>query len=207
MGGTRPDPLSIPVPITAGGGNATTAGQPHSIFGDAPTTQPSTPKPPTGGTTVKVQKGDTLSKLAAKYLGSANRWPELLKANESVLHGKATALGEGMTITIPAGSAPAATAAHTTPGTSTTPGHTTLTSTTTAAGKYTVQEGDTLSSIARKTLGDSSKWQLIFNANKSLLGNNPAHLKVGQTLTIPAAPTSTPVTPGHARHATAVATA
>ena len=51
------------------------------------------------------------------------------------------------------------------------------------AGKtYTVQKGDTLTSIARVQYGDGSKWKKIAAANPSI---NPDAVKVGQKLVIP----------------------
>ena len=54
-----------------------------------------------------------------------------------------------------------------------------------AGGKsYTVQEGDTLSIIAKKFYGASSRWKEIAEANKETLPN-PKKLKLGQVLVIP----------------------
>lgn len=54
-----------------------------------------------------------------------------------------------------------------------------------AVGKtYVVQKGDTLSSIARKLYGDSKKWKVIWDANKSVIPNKDK-LTVGTKLTIP----------------------
>ena len=39
------------------------------------------PVPARQGVTYVVQKGDTLYRLAARFLGDANRWPEIVKAN------------------------------------------------------------------------------------------------------------------------------
>jgi len=50
---------------------------------------------------------------------------------------------------------------------------------------YTVQEGDTLSVIAKKFYGDEAEYQKIYNANKDLIGSDPDMIKVGQELTIP----------------------
>lgn len=50
---------------------------------------------------------------------------------------------------------------------------------------YTVQSGDTLLSIATKFYNDSSQWQKIYNANKSVIGDNPDKLQLGEKLTIP----------------------
>jgi nucleoid-associated protein YgaU len=56
--------------------------------------------------------------------------------------------------------------------------------TTTDAKTYTVKKGDTLSKIAQRFYGSSSKWRRIVEANKEKLGHSQV-LKVGMTLTIP----------------------
>lgn len=50
---------------------------------------------------------------------------------------------------------------------------------------YTVVYGDCLWNIAKKFLGNGSRWQEIYNLNKSVIGSNPNVLRVGQKLTIP----------------------
>ena len=52
---------------------------------------------------------------------------------------------------------------------------------------YVVQPGDTLSKIARKYYGQkwATSWQRIFEANRDVIGDDPARLKVGMTLEIP----------------------
>ncbi|TET33869.1 MAG: LysM peptidoglycan-binding domain-containing protein [Planctomycetota bacterium] len=52
--------------------------------------------------------------------------------------------------------------------------------------KYTVQPGDNLYAIARKMYGDSSKWKLIFNANRNLI-KDKNNIQRGWVLTIPPA--------------------
>jgi LysM repeat protein len=54
---------------------------------------------------------------------------------------------------------------------------------------YTVKSGDTLSKIAKETLGNASAYMEIFNANKDQL-TDPDKIKPGQVLKIPQ----------HARH-------
>ncbi|MBO8169355.1 MAG: LysM peptidoglycan-binding domain-containing protein [Thermoanaerobacteraceae bacterium] len=49
---------------------------------------------------------------------------------------------------------------------------------------YTVKPGDTLWVIAKKTLGDGSRWRDIYNANVSVIGKDPNVLKPGQVLRI-----------------------
>lgn len=50
---------------------------------------------------------------------------------------------------------------------------------------YTVAIGDSLTSIAQEFYGDSSKWQTIYDANKSVIGSNPLVLHHGEILTLP----------------------
>jgi nucleoid-associated protein YgaU len=52
-----------------------------------------------------------------------------------------------------------------------------------AANTYTVQKGDTLWSIAQRFLGDGQRWREIVDLNPGL---EPAKLKVGQVILLPA---------------------
>ncbi len=54
---------------------------------------------------------------------------------------------------------------------------------------YTVISGDSLSRIARKMYGDASKWEIIYNANMSII-KNPNLIYVGQVFEIPDLPKS-----------------
>lgn len=54
----------------------------------------------------------------------------------------------------------------------------------TSGRTHVVAKGDTLSSIARKYYGDSSKWKTIFNANRNRI-SDPNRLTVGTKLIIP----------------------
>ena len=53
-----------------------------------------------------------------------------------------------------------------------------------AAKTYTVQAGDTLSKIAKETLGNAASYMTIFNANRDQL-SDPDKIKPGQVLKIP----------------------
>ena len=53
-----------------------------------------------------------------------------------------------------------------------------------AERSYTVKSGDTLSKIAKETLGDANAYMEIFNANKDQL-SDPDKIKPGQVLKIP----------------------
>ena len=52
------------------------------------------------------------------------------------------------------------------------------------AATYTVKPGDTLSKIAKETLGDANAYTDIFNANRDQL-TDPDAIKPGQVLKIP----------------------
>ena len=55
--------------------------------------------------------------------------------------------------------------------------------------EHVVAANDTLGSIALKYYGSAvrEKWMPIYEANKALIGDNPAVLKVGSVLKIPKA--------------------
>jgi LysM repeat protein len=64
---------------------------------------------------------------------------------------------------------------------------------------YTVRSGDTLSSIARHFYGTTTKWNWIFQANRSKI-SNPNVVMVGEKLTIPNhAPVATTYSAKHAK--------
>lgn len=53
-----------------------------------------------------------------------------------------------------------------------------------AVKSYTVVKGDTLTGIARKTMG-TTNWNSLYEANKSTIGGNPNYIQIGMVLTIP----------------------
>ena len=56
-----------------------------------------------------------------------------------------------------------------------------------ASQSYTVVKGDCLWNIAKKFYGNGSKYTVIYNANKGVIGGNPNLIYPGQVFTIPAA--------------------
>ena len=48
----------------------------------------------------------------------------------------------------------------------------------------TVKEGDSLSKIAKRELGDAEKWHAIYEANRDTI-KNPDLIQPGQVLTLP----------------------
>lgn len=55
------------------------------------------------------------------------------------------------------------------------------------AGNYTVQHGDCLWDIAKKNLGDGSRWTEIYKLNSDLIGSNPNLIHTGLDLKMPGA--------------------
>ena len=50
---------------------------------------------------------------------------------------------------------------------------------------YTVKPGDTLTAIAKRELGNSSKWRDIYNVNTQVIGRDPNLIRPGQKLVMP----------------------
>ncbi len=77
----------------------------------------------------------------------------------------------------------------------------------TPGSTYTVQQGDTLSSIAQQAYGDANEWQKIYDANAQTIGNDPNLLQPGEILHIPfLAPKTCVVTAPGGLHIRAAAT-
>ena len=60
------------------------------------------------------------------------------------------------------------------------------------AHTYTVQRGDTLSSIAEEQLGDASRWPEIFVLNRHIL-SDPDEIRPGQELSLPTEHPESPI--------------
>jgi nucleoid-associated protein YgaU len=126
-----------------------------------------------------IQEGDTLTVIADMWFGDGRRWPAVLAANEGI---DPVRLRVGQTIKLPprdATAGAAATGPRPAPAAAPTAGRTVD-----AAG-YLVQEGDTLYSIARARLGDGTRWEEIYDANRAVIGEDPRRLKVGTRLSLP----------------------
>jgi nucleoid-associated protein YgaU len=109
--------------------------------------------------TYKVKKGDTLSGIAAKQLGKADRWPEIFVLNRAkIRHRDRLTLGQVLTL-------PGATPIKPRPE------------------LYKVRKGDTLSGIAAKKLGDANRWPEIARLNRDIVPD-PDEILPGQVLVI-----------------------
>jgi nucleoid-associated protein YgaU len=154
-----------------------------SVRGDA-AGGPEAPGPV--GETYVVKHGDTPATIALQHLGDASRWPEIARANPGL---KATSLQVGQILRLPQGAAPAAaevqagtmakkpTAAPRVPGASGAP-----------LAIHRVGPGDSLYKLARKYYGDSSRWELIRDANPAMLGSGVSEMRLDSELIIPALP-------------------
>ena len=156
-----------------------------------------------------VAAGETLSDIAAKELGSPNRWEEIVKLNPG-LNPKKLQIGQVLRLAAaaspatsapsvpalkaPAPKAPAATAEEKElPPAPVAKADTDDRADDKAAPKasaapkvrtHTVVAGDTLGSIAKKYLGSTTRAEDIYAVNRDVL-KSPDALKLGQVLKIP----------------------
>ncbi len=155
--------------------------------------------------THRIVDGDTLSGLAARYLGRADRFGEIYEANRDVLRSP-DVLPLGALLKIPSAeepppiqvgpmvpisreSAPSAASAGPNAGASNSKPAPlgSLTSQLSGASQsrvYRVREGDTLAAIARKFFGDAQKHAAILAANRDQLAD-AVGLRPGMVLVIP----------------------
>lgn len=111
------------------------------------------------GADYTIQPGDTLWDIARRNLGDGTRWHELYQANADVIGGNPDLIHPGTTLHMPSGGGEL-----------------------TAAGKYIVQPGDNLWSIAQRHMGGGENWGQIYSANQGVIGGNPRLIFPGQEL-------------------------
>lgn len=163
-----------PIPGVTSPDNAVPAGStmPPSI----PTTEPTatTSSAPRSHTVVS---GESFYTIAKGEYGDGSLYARLEDANPNIDPNR---LRVGMVITIPelTGGAPAA-------RTATRPERGSRTEANSSGRTYRVQASDTLIRIARKVYGNGQDWQKIYQANRDVIGDNPARLKVGMELKLP----------------------
>ncbi len=177
------DGVAASAPVTPPTGQTPVAqvpgGSPAPVVDNSLPPSPKADTPaPVAEKTYTVQSGDTLSDIARRQLGSASKVGELKAANADVLKGS-DVIRSGMKLRIPGTSSTTTASA---PRTTTTAPAVEVS----AAGgsTYTVQSGDTLSSIASRFLGSSSRYKEIIAANEPVLHGSDK-LKVGMKLSIP----------------------
>ncbi len=111
------------------------------------------------GFTYTVKRGDTLSSIAEEQLGDASRWPEIFVLNRHIISDP-DEISPGQVLNMP--------------GDSSEP----------TPVLYTVRRGDTLSSIAKRELGDADRWPEIFDLNRDVI-EDPDRIFPGQVLVLP----------------------
>ncbi|MFM8641241.1 MAG: LysM peptidoglycan-binding domain-containing protein [Phycisphaerales bacterium] len=125
-----------------------------------------------GSRSYVIKSGDTLEAIARAQLGDGQKWRQIASATPGL---NPNNLKVGQSITIPEGGVEAPRAAGSVG-----------TATPVEGNAYTVQKGDTLVALSRKFYGGDGEWKRILEANRSLLKGDPASLKPGMKLTIPA---------------------
>ena len=120
-----------------------------------------------------VQPGDSLQRIAARTLGDANRWGSISSLNPGV---DPLRLQVGDRLTLPA---PPEGDADATPAASPLGASSGVT-----AAIHEVKAGDSLSVIALRYYGDSTRWKTIYEANRDRM-DSPDDLGIGVELRIP----------------------
>src|SRR5262245_42517480 len=118
----------------------------------------------------RVQRGDTLARIAAKIFGDSKRASDIAAMNGLADNSRLMA-GQELRLT---GKAPAAAQA---PAKK-------LERSPAAVRVYTVEKGDTLESIAEKQLGDKRRWREIYDFNRKRL-KKPDCVVAGVKLQLP----------------------
>ncbi|MEI6879248.1 MAG: LysM peptidoglycan-binding domain-containing protein [Planctomycetota bacterium] len=162
-----------------------------AIVKNSPTLTPTAPAPTAPTTPAKkvvtakaktssytvytVETGDTLTAIAGTWFKDTSKWKEIVAVNPGL---SASNLKVGQKINLPAKSGSSSTKVSSATKSSA--------PTVTAENQHVVTAGETLASISDKAYGNRTNWKKIYDANKSVIGENPSTLKVGMKLTIPA---------------------
>ena len=129
----------------------------------------------------RVAEGESLYKIAERYLGNGNRWREIQAANAKAV-GPDGVVGAGVVLDIPilvevaSRPVPAAVEAPASARSAGAGG---------AGRTYTVKGGDTLGAIAKDLLGSSRRAEEIVRANPGTI-DSADEIQVGMVLKIPA---------------------
>ncbi|MEK7487631.1 MAG: LysM domain-containing protein, partial [Planctomycetota bacterium] len=133
-----------------------------------------------------VQEQDTLSKISRKFYGTPNKWNQILRANSlsSEKHIK-----EGMKLIIPmaptsASEKPLLAKDEKNSGDELAKQATgSVKNNASSFREYTTQKGDTLYKIAKRIFNSGSRWQEIYEWNKTVIPD-PNNLRTGIILVI-----------------------
>lgn len=133
-----------------------------------------------------VRAGDTLQSLAKAYYGDQRYVKVLQDANPQVTNGASLAVGGVINIPDAPDGPPPTDAQASTAGAAKTANATQPPAGDATGRTHKVVNGDTLYEIAQSTLSQGSRWKEIYELNKDRIGKDPAALKVGQVLKLPA---------------------
>lgn len=124
-----------------------------------------------------VEAGDSMSSIALAHYGSGGNWVDIAQANPRVDPNR---LSVGQELRLPRLDDQPADA-----GASDTPEAPAASDDLGPGTVYTVKSGDSLSRIAKQFYSSSAKWELIYQANRDTIGDDPAGIKPGMKLRIP----------------------
>ena len=173
-GPTPPDVTQTPGPAapnrTFANPDGTPAGPARTAGGNVGgTSSPSSESTAAGGKTYTVQAGDTLTGIAQKVYGRTGAYVVLAAANPGVDPAR---MRVGTTLTLPDASAARAESPAPAP-------------VATGPNQHRVEQGETLSSIAKQSLGSEARWEQLYDLNRDQIGSDPGALKLGMVLKLP----------------------
>ncbi|MFH1730812.1 MAG: LysM peptidoglycan-binding domain-containing protein [Planctomycetota bacterium] len=149
---------------------------PETLVVDPPAPPVVVPPPPAAkpkNWQYTAANGDSLVRIAAEQLGDGKRWPEIAKLNNLA---DPYPIRAGQKLIMPPKNVAPTTADRAAP---------VAAPVAAASGnyrKYTVQDGDSLTLIAREQLKDGAQWKKIADINKLA---KPYRIKAGQVLLLP----------------------
>ena len=126
-----------------------------------------------------VKPDDTMWTIAQQWLGDADRWVAIARANAAI-NPHRLRVGQRLRLPPVRGSVPAAL-----PPRERTDPTTARRAADRRATLHTVRSGDTLTGIAERYYRQADNWRLIYEHNRATIGRNPNRLKVGTRLQIP----------------------
>lgn len=174
----QPLQANTPTVVSLDSEQATPGIYPVQPQGVAVVAQPEQASPVQEGAPHVIQQGETLYEICSRHYGNGNLWKDVLRAN-GMTEDDSRRLKNGSTIMLP----PRAAFGGASMGDSMNEPGLSLPEPA-VGGSYTVQEGDTLSRIAGKTLGSKARWKELADLNQDRIRNVNA-LKPGTVLRLP----------------------
>ncbi len=127
-----------------------------------------------------VQPGDSIIDLARRYYGDARYVKPIVDANPQL--GSMTTLAVGTIVNLPDVQLPPVAK----PASKPVPTRRPAANKVATSRTHTVAEGETLYQMAVRYYGEGSRWRDLYEANKAAIGDDPAALKIGMVLKVPA---------------------